>query len=293
MRVIKTVITIIHHNMRKVFLTIALYLFPVIVLNAQNLHLGVFGGFSNYQGDLQNAKFTFSQAKGAFGAGATYEISERFYVRLNFVTGKVSGNDKTSETNKSRNLSFTSPITELHLGLEYDLFNVYQKGFSIYLFAGIGGFKFNPSTIDSLGNKVYLQPLGTEGQGFYQGRKKYSLNGLVIPFGGGLKLPLNEDIFLRLEAGVRKTFTDYLDDVSTTYANREALLVNNGPKAVELSFRGDELTPPIGYPNEGAIRGSPKRTDYYYIIGASISFRLKPKNDTGGKSKTGCPVNVY
>ena len=269
MRVIKTVITIIYYNMRKVFLTIALYLFPVILLNAQNLHLGVFGGFSNYQGDLQNAKFTFSQAKGAFGAGATYEISERFYVRLNFVTGKVSGNDKTSET------------------------NVYQKGFSIYLFAGIGGFKFNPSTIDSLGNKVYLQPLGTEGQGFYQRRKKYSLNSLVIPFGGGLKLPLNEDIFLRLEAGVRKTFTDYLDDVSTTYANREALLVNNGPKAVELSFRGDELTPPISYPNEGAIRGSPKRTDYYYIIGASISFRLKPKNDTGGKSKTGCPVNVY
>jgi opacity protein-like surface antigen len=285
--------TIILYNMRKIFLTAALYLFPIVLLTAQKLHLGVFGGFSNYQGDLQTAKFTLSQAKFAFGAGATYEVSEKINVRLNYVTGKVSGNDKSSETNAKRNLSFSSPITELHLGVEYDLFNVYEKGYSIYLFAGIGGFKFNPSTIDSLGKKVYLQPLGTEGQGFYQGRKKYSLNSLVIPFGGGLKLPVNDDVFIRLEAGVRKTFTDYLDDVSTTYANRADLLANNGPKAVELSFRGDELTPPLAYPSEGAIRGSPKRTDYYYIVGASISFRLSPKNDGGGKSKTACPVNVY
>ena len=118
---------------------------------------------------------------------------------------------------------------------------------------------------------------------------------MVIPFGGGLKFSLSEDIFLRLEAGIRKTFTDYLDDVSTTYANRADLLANNGAKAVELSFRGDELKPAFVYPNEGAIRGSPKRTDYYYTVGASISFRLNAGGERSGpsRSKTGCPVNVY
>ena len=281
--------------MRKILLTVAFFLFSSLFLNAQRLHVSLFGGFSNYQGDLQKAKFTFSQAKFAFGAGAAYEITEKFYVRLNVVAGKVSGNDKTNKINASRNLSFSSSITELHLGLEYDLMNVYENRYALYIFAGIGGFKFNPSAIDSLGQKVYLQPLGTEGQGFYEGRKKYALSAMVIPFGGGLKLAVNDDVFVKLEAGVRKTFTDYLDDVSTTYVDREMLLANNGFKAAELAFRGDELKPGLVYPVPGSIRGSPKRTDYYYIIGASISFRLNTKSDKGysGKNKTGCPVNVY
>jgi len=281
--------------MKKILLTTAFYLFSVAFLNAQKLHLNLFGGFSNYQGDLQKAKFTFSQAKLAFGAGATYEVSERFYIRLNVLSARVSGDDKTNKINATRNLSFSSPVTELHLGLEYDLMNVYEKGYALYIFAGIGGFKFNPSAIDSLGQKVYLQPLGTEGQGFFQGRKKYALSGMVIPFGGGLKLAVNEDIFVRLEAGFRKTFTDYLDDVSTTYVDGPTLLANNGSKAVELAFRGDELKPGLIYPNQGAIRGSPKRTDYYYIVGASVSFRLNRQSGNGnsGKNRTGCPVNVY
>jgi len=281
--------------MGKILLTVTLSLLSAFVLNAQNLHLSLFGGLSNYQGDLQKAKFTFSQAKFTYGGGLSYEIGERFYVRLNVAAGRVSGNDKSNAINAKRNLSFSSPITELHLGVEYDLMNVYEKRFAIYIFAGIGGFKFNPSALDAQGRKVYLQPLGTEGQGFFQGRKKYSLTSMVIPFGGGLKFPVNDDVFVRLEAGIRKTFTDYLDDVSTTYVDETTLLINNGPKAVELAYRGDELTPPLVYPNQGTIRGSPKRTDYYYIIGASISFRLRTKSDGGhsGKSKLGCPVNVY
>jgi hypothetical protein len=284
--------------MKRIISVITIVSILVPSATAQRLHLNLFGGFSNYQGDLQSAKFTFSQAKAAFGAGAYYELSEKFYIRLNFVSAKVGGDDKTGiYYNKNRNLSFSSPVTEWHVGLEYDLMNVYENRLSIYIFAGIGGFKFNPSTVDSLGKKIYLQPLGTEGQGFYQGRKKYSLSSLVIPFGGGLKFPVNDDVFVRLEAGIRKTFTDYLDDVSTTYVDPAALLANNGPKALELAFRGDELKlpSPYLYPKEGTIRGSPKRTDYYYIIGASISFRLRTKSDRGysGKSNLGCPVRVY
>ena len=279
--------------MRKILFTVILYLCPFIFLNAQKLHLSLFGGISNYQGDLQKAKFTFSQAGFAFGAGAAYEVTEKLYVRLNVVAGKVSGNDK-NQLNAKRNLSFSSPITEVHLGVEYDLMNVYENRYALYVFAGIGGFKFNPYAIDSLGQKVYLQPLGTEGQGFYLGRKKYSLTSLVIPFGGGLKIAVNDDVFVRLEAGIRKTFTDYLDDVSTTYADKDALLINNGSKAVELAFRADELKLGLLYPNQGAIRGSPKRTDYYYTVGASVSFRLHPKSDGyNGKSNLGCPVRVF
>ncbi|MEN9570017.1 MAG: hypothetical protein RL172_1248 [Bacteroidota bacterium] len=263
-----------------------------LAAGAQKVHLNVLGGFSNYQGDLQSARLTFNNIKPAFGAGLYYEVTEKLYIRGQVVFAKVTGADSTGTTVKKRNLSFSSPVTEFHLAIEYDLLNVYEHGWAPYLFAGIGFFKFNPSAKDSLGNKVYLQPLGTEGQGFYNGRTKYALSSMVIPFGGGLKFALNDNTMLRLEAGLRKTSTDYLDDVSTTYADRNDLLINNGAKAVEMAFRGDELKPPLAYPGQGITRGSPRRTDYYYIVGASVSFRINNANSGGSKNGLGCPVRV-
>jgi opacity protein-like surface antigen len=171
-----------------------------------------------------------------------------------------------------------------------------KKSLTPFVFAGIAGFHFNPSTLDSNGNRVYLQPLGTEGQGFYQGRQKYSLTSFAIPFGGGLKFSLSENIRVRAEIGIRKTMTDYLDDVSATYADEQQLLLYNGEQAVDLAFRGDETKGGLTYPVANSERGSPKHDDWYYFAGLGISFRLSPKFSTAGgsgKNKTGCPVNIY
>ncbi len=58
-------------------------LFSTLHTNAQRLYLSVFGGVSNYQGDLQDKKFTFDQSHPAFGAGVVYEISDKLYARAN------------------------------------------------------------------------------------------------------------------------------------------------------------------------------------------------------------------
>ena len=263
---------------------------------AQNLHLTAFAGSSNYQGDLQGSRFTLNQAKAAVAVGVLYELSNKFFIRAGFTLAKVGADDKKSPLNATRNLSFTSPISEFHLGLEYDLINNYEHSFTPFIFAGIGTFGFNPSAIDKQGNKVNLQPLGTEGQGFYLGREKYSLRGIAIPFGGGVKLALSDDIHLRFETGLRILSTDYLDDVSTTLADGNLLLANNGQKAVDMAFRGDELKPALTYPGAGAKRGNPKVKDYYYFTGLGISFRLSPKYDRGygdGRSQLGCPKSVF
>ena len=282
-------------SMRYFFLTTLFLAFSCFAM-AQNLHLTVFGGSSNYQGDLQGRRFTFNQAKGALGVGVLYEISDKLFIRAGFTYAKVAADDKKSPLNATRNLSFTSPVSELHLGLEYDLFNNYEHSFTPFIFAGIATFGFNPSAIDILGNKVNLQPLGTEGQGFYLGREKYSLRGMAIPIGGGVKLALSDDIHLRFETGLRILSTDYLDDVSTTLADKNLLLTNNGQKAVDLAFRGNELKPALTYPGAGAKRGNPKVKDYYYFTGLGLSFRLSPKYDRGyggGKSQLGCPKSVF
>jgi hypothetical protein len=243
---------------------------------SQNLlHLTAFAGVSNYQGDLQDKKFTFEQAGAAFGVGMLYEISEQLYFRGNVTFGKINGDDKKTGKNAGRNLSFSSPVTDIHLGMEYELLNPYERSLVPFIFTGISVFHFNPSTVDYIGGVVKLQPLGTEGQGFYQGRTKYNLTQIAIPFGGGVKYSVSEDVKLSFEIGFRKTFTDYLDDVSTTYADKALLLGNNGQKAVDLSYRGDEVSGGSKtYPTANSQRGNPDSKDWYYYTGVGVSFRL-------------------
>lgn len=280
--------------MKKLFFCLAL-LFPAVLINAQRLYFTTFAGISNYQGDLQAKKFTFQQAHFAGGIGLAYQITEQLYGTTSFKIGKLSGDDKIASKNSTRNLKFSSPLTEVQLGLEYDLLNLNQQDLTPYIFGGVAVFHFNPSTIDTAGNKIYLQPLGTEGQGFFNGRKKYNLTQFSVPFGGGIKLALSENIRVSFEIGFRKTFTDYIDDVSTDYVDQALLLANNGQRAVKLAFRGDELKPRLGYPAAGARRGNPSNKDWYYFSGLAINFRLgaTQSRGNGGKSRTGCPINVY
>ncbi len=276
-----------------------LFILLIIVafnVKAQNLHVTAFGGFSNYQGDLQDKRFTLDQAHAAFGVGLLYEINAKFYARANVTFGKISGDDKNNAKNVTRNLSFSSPVTDIHLGLEYDLLNPYEHFITPYVFAGISHFNFNPSAIDTGGRKVFLQPLSTEGQGFYQGRKKYKLGQFAIPFGGGIKLSLSENVRVGFEVGLRKTNTDYLDDVSTTYIDQNILFANRGQQAVNMAFRGGELKTGLTYPADGSQRGSASSKDWYYFSGVTLSIRLNGGDGNGGgagKSKTGCPTNVY
>ncbi len=273
------------------------FLSPAFFVSAQKFQVTVFGGFSNYQGDLQDKRFTARQAHPAFGTGFLYDITEKFSVRANVTFGKVSGNDKYNAKNTVRNLSFSSPLTDIHLGLEYSLFDLYERSLTPYVFAGISYFSFNPSTTDTSGRKVFLQPLSTEGQGFYQGRKKYNLHQFAIPFGGGVKFAFSENIRIAFEIGMRKTNTDYLDDVSTTYIDQFVLLTNRGQQAVDLAFRGDDLKTGLNYPADGTQRGSAKSKDWYYFSGINLSIRLhgngNNSNGNTGKSKTGCPTNIY
>jgi Domain of unknown function (DUF6089) len=286
--------------MKKVLFLLAFYIIPFAGLT-QPLHVTFFAGAANYQGDLQQQRFTYNQSHIALGAGLLYEIVGNLSARANITVGTVGANDRynTKKDIRERNLSFTSPITDIHLGLEYNLINIDQHDFTPYVFAGISYFHFNPSAIDSLGRKIYLQPLGTEGQGFYKGRKKYKLNQFAIPFGGGIKFAFSEKVRLAIEIGLRKTNTDYLDDVSTFYVDRFILLASNGPKAVEMAFRGGELKTGLVYPPDGNERGGPKVKDWYYFSGVTLSIRLPERKNApmgrnnGGKTKIGCPTNVF
>jgi len=271
--------------------------FLLTTAQSQDFSITILGGLSNYQGDLQQKRFTFQEAHPAGGADLLYRLNGNFFLRGGAFFGKVSASDSKSSyiPDRDRNLSFFSPITEGHIELEYDILSLDEYKATPYLFVGGAVFHFNPYAYDKQGEKVYLQPLGTEGEGFFDGRTKYALTQMAIPFGGGVKFALNDNINLGIEIGLRKLFTDYLDDVSTTYVNENLLLSHNGPLAVEMAFRGGEINPSAVYPSQGTPRGDPKSKDWYYFTGITFSFNLLPANEklqSHYSSKTTCPKNV-
>lgn len=268
-------------------------------LKAQSLHVGVFGGISNYQGDLVDKLFNSRFSKGATGITAGYELTEHWTVRGGFTFTKLTGDDKYNPKTylQARNLSFSSSIAELSVVGEYATFDLNEKRWTPYLFGGVALFHFNPYTFDLAGSKIYLKPLSTEGEGLTgYGLKPYSLTQLALPFGGGFRYALSDDIRVGLELGIRKLFTDHLDDVSGNYAGEADLLRERNPLAAAYAYRGDEV--PSGnpvYPEKGAQRGGALQKDWYYMTGLTLSFRLG-NNGTGfsnhGKRRGyGCPAS--
>lgn len=272
------------------------FIFLVSVSVAQPVRLQLMGGFANYNGDIQQKKFTLAQAQAAVGAGATFNITDQLALRGDYTFGRLYADDKynSKEALRLRNLNFHTYIQELSILAEYDVRNLYQHKLSPYVFAGLGLFQFSPYTYDSKGKKVHLAGLSTEGQGFFQGRKQYKTIQFNFPLGGGIKYALSDDIHIAAEVGLRILRTDYLDDVSTTYVDMNTLYAARGARTVELAFRGDELkNNPQPYPAEGATRGNSKANDFYYFGLFRIDFRMNWFDNGGrGEKRLRCPVKM-
>jgi len=276
-----------------------LYSFLLIpgLVQAQRWHINITGGVSNYSGDLQAKAYTFDQSFFAFGAGAQYDITRNFSAISNIYIMKVGASDQYNNSNLVfRNLSFQSNIIEWNLVGEYSFMDITQKKFSPFIFGGIAVFHFNPYAYDTTGQKVYLRPLSTEGEGLpqYPGQKPYSLTQFAIPFGGGIKFRVSENVVLAYEVGFRKTFTDYIDDVSTIYVDKTILQNAKGPLAVEMAYRANELKGgDPNYPPAGTERGGPKYKDMYYYTGIRVSIALLSRRDGYyGRGRTDCPPKV-
>lgn len=223
---------------------------------------------------------------------ATYK--DVFSLRLEVYTGFIRAGDSVlRNTNPDpsgrygRNLSFRSRINELQLAGEiHPLFfgmNEQKKipALSPYLVTGLSYFSFNPQA--SLNNRWHdLQPLRLEGQGFseYKGRKLYRLNQWAIPFGAGVRYETGPLFNIRLELLYRILFTDYLDDVSTTYIDPAYFYhyLDPGPAALarQLYNRMDELNPGR-IPASGTPRGNAKNNDAYFSVQVKLGYVFRKR----------------
>ena len=259
------------------------------------VHLGLFGGIGNYQGDLINSAYVGKLTRVAAGITGEFEISSKLSLRAGFTFAQIAGDDQYNSKDylKLRNINFESNIAELSLVAQYYTFSFENKRWSPYVFGGVAVYHFNPYILTTSDEKIFLKPLSTEGQGLTgYDTKPYSLTQFALPFGAGVKYAINDNIRVGAEVGLRKLFTDYLDDISTNYADENDLRAERGDLSVQVAYRGDEV--PGGdpnYPAKGAQRGGVDQKDWYYLTGLTLSFRLGSGGlfGGGGKGKYGCP----
>ena len=244
-----------------------------------NTEVGLILGTSYYLGDLNTTHF--NQSSATAGLVIRKNIDKRFVYKAEVMYLNLKSDERQSSDTIAldRGLHFRSPIYELSGQIEFN-FLPYQSGNPLYtwtpfVYTGISIFSFNPQAENINGEWVDLQELGTEGQGTtteFDGntRSKYSLIQFAIPIGGGLKIAVNENFNIVLEYGARKTFTDYLDDVSTTYAGPNI----NGSWPVEMSDLAQQMSDPNGTHVKDEQRGNPDKKDWYSFAGIALSFTL-------------------
>ena len=164
---------------------------------------------------------------------------------------------------------------------------ILKRKASPFLFGGISVFYFNPFAEDNNGNKIYLRPLSTEGQGLpmYPDRKQYSLVNMAFPFGGGMKFFVGQKLMLTGEVGFRYTNTDYLDDVSKSYVNLDTLQAYKGHVSKEMSYRGKDNN----NPNYGYQRGDSKSNDWYWFANITATVYFRAFGNPRVYLKTKCP----
>jgi hypothetical protein len=279
------------------------------------MEAGITMGPSNFLGDLGGTAGigrkglkdnNFPMTKFNFGIWLTYQPSEWLAFRLNLSVGSLEGDDAIikgkggmEEARRLRNQDFKSPLQEAFLAaeiyptvfFEYEPTDVYHK-LRPYGLVGIGVFRFKPQGTDPLtGQWVDLQPLHTEGEGFpeFPDRKNYKLTQLNVPVGIGVKYFVNDNMHVGIEVIHRTTFTDKIDNVSTTYID-PALFYAHLPLAqAQMAERLANKSGGTGtYFAPGKKRGTAENNDAYYTF--QIKWGIRLGSSDRWSNSTRCPV---
>ncbi len=254
---------------------------------------GVHAGVANYLGEIGGKEATrrnfvsdikLAQTQWAVGAFARKRILPLVSVKVGLNWLRIEGNDKNS-TNKGRvgrNLSFRNDLVEAELTGQVFFYEIqdlghtykYQNDFKMYAFGGVAGFFSNPKAHYN-GDWVALQPLKTEGI-------HYSRLGAAVPLGLGLCITLQKKHRFGWEIEWRTTFTDYLDDISTVYADPKTL---SSPEAIALANRRGELSAddagaaaPGNY-SPGSKRGDASHNDSYLSTSFYYSYVMRGRSN--------------
>lgn len=250
---------------------------------AQVNEVGLTGGVVYYIGDLNPTQHYPTGTRLAGGLVFRHNFSDRMALRLQGLYGTLEAYDSDSKDTlqQIRNLHFRARLFEVSGLLEINFFPYRKKGkdgkfWTPFVFGGLAYFRADPQA--QLDDTWYrLQPLGTEGQGTSVGSGgSYKVDRMSLPFGAGLKFNFGR-LDLQVEWGMRRTWTDYVDDVSGTYVDNTVLALENGPLAAALADRSGLAA--VGFNNTGQARGDMNTRDWYQYTGISLTYIISRFSD--------------
>lgn len=168
-------------------------------LIGQRSEVGFGIGTFNYTGDLVRT-YNLAFSKPAATAFYRSNISKVISIRTSLTGGKVGASDTRNPIDAfaaTRAASFDLFLMEAGVSFEYHFLDWRDSKrrlrFTPYLFAGTALFGIS---------------------GVQQKNAAYSNIQAAIPFGGGMKYVINPKYYIAFEFGIRKTFFDYLDNIS-------------------------------------------------------------------------------
>ena len=280
--------------MKKATLLVCSLVFGGSLFAQYNTDFGIKLGGANYLGEMGGKEkvrqdfvldLKMSQTNWHGGVYYRHRLGYNSFLNHSFNYARIAGDDalSTNPGRVGRNLSFRNDIFELSSRYEFRFYNVndvghygrYIMAFSSYVYGGIGLFYHNPKA-ELDGEWHSLRPLRTEGQ-----IQQYSLVSASIPIGAGFNFTYDKKYRFGAEIGWRTTFTDYLDDVSTTYATAEAL--GEDALAIALANRHNELDSDIDAPAEnnyapGEKRGDQSHNDSYLMASLNAGYVIRGKS---------------
>lgn len=250
-------------------------------LQSQKLHSKIHFGAFFYQGDLSPRPIDMSFGPGNICWGISPGINVFDWLSINgrFMMGKISGSDAYAQDpqKRARNLSFASSLYEYGIYTDLKVNKIWKSldkyKLRLYVTAGFNLIHFNPKA-NYKGKWIELQPLGTEGQLMASsGKKKYSLYNFSRPLGIIVEFDITKNFAFGMEVSPRKTWTDYLDDVSGSYVNYDEMVSAGNQTGAYLSNRMGEYlnTEPVRVPS-GTSRGKSDKNDWYTHFGMYFKY---------------------
>ncbi len=234
---------------------------------AQHVDVGVGMGLANYWGDLAPS-IAWNETNATANVFGRYNFNTSWSFTGAISVLQISGNDKNFDFNRTRNLNFTSNISEYAGVFEFNFlkygYGVLDKKMTGYVFGGLSFFSFNPKTRYA-GREIILRDLKTEDVA-------YGSYAVAIPFGIGIKYIIRRQYAFEANINFRRTFTDHLDDVSTKYTD----LSKKSLATQQIADRSYEI---LGVTNNkaGYKRGNPDYNDWFMTISASLVYRIPGK----------------
>ena len=255
-------------------------------IQSQNYGIGFVLGASQYKGDLSDkTEKYYENLRFAKGVSFTYKLHRTMDFSASFINTYMEAKDSEADSpdRRRRNLSFKSRLNELSLCFHFypvSLFTKKEHKIKPFIKTGIGVFGFNPmAELD--GEWIKLQPLHTEGQGMpLSGVNSYSLIDISYPFGFGIDYNPLPYLKIRAEISPRKTYTDYLDDVSADYYDLNKIRIYSSDLAARMAYRETNWNFDNVPDVEGIQRGNPQNNDWYIIHQVSIYYMIGGKKNS-------------